>query len=174
MNAPIQTETLLLDLAQPRCEHCQQPFTPRSGSGGKPQRFCSPTCRQSFHAAEGLGSQRRAPHVGEGEKIGPADPEKSMAVLTAAAGADTESVWTIPAQHEIEIISSVGNEPIKLIQLDPLGNEDATILVVRSNAVALARRILWAAGFRSVGLYEQNEQGGCTDLCDGPEPDAAQ
>jgi MYM-type Zinc finger with FCS sequence motif len=31
------------------CEHCGQQFEPRSGSGGKPQRFCSTECRLAFH-----------------------------------------------------------------------------------------------------------------------------
>jgi hypothetical protein len=32
------------------CEHCNSPFTRRTGNGGKPQRFCSPQCRHAFHA----------------------------------------------------------------------------------------------------------------------------
>src|SRR3954453_13463608 len=32
------------------CEHCGKPFTPRKGTGGKPQRFCSTECRLAFHA----------------------------------------------------------------------------------------------------------------------------
>lgn len=31
----------------PTCEQCGMTFTPRVG--GKPQRFCSPDCRRSFH-----------------------------------------------------------------------------------------------------------------------------
>jgi hypothetical protein len=31
---------------QKRCERCSRPFTPRKGSGGKPQRYCSPECRK--------------------------------------------------------------------------------------------------------------------------------
>ena len=31
------------------CEHCGGDFIPRTGSGGKPQRFCSPDCRTAFH-----------------------------------------------------------------------------------------------------------------------------
>ena len=33
----------------PTCEQCSGSFTPRTGSGGKPQRFCSPACRTAFH-----------------------------------------------------------------------------------------------------------------------------
>jgi hypothetical protein len=34
---------------QPKCHQCGEPFEPRSKSGGKPQRFCSPECRAAFH-----------------------------------------------------------------------------------------------------------------------------
>jgi hypothetical protein len=27
------------------CERCSKPFEPRIGSGGRPQRYCSPKCR---------------------------------------------------------------------------------------------------------------------------------
>src|SRR5690349_1327081 len=32
------------------CEQCGEPFAKREGSGGKPQKFCSPECRQAFHS----------------------------------------------------------------------------------------------------------------------------
>src|SRR5262249_24734668 len=43
--------------ACPTCDYCGQPFEPRTGSGGKPQRFCSADCRSTFHAQRG----QRAP-----------------------------------------------------------------------------------------------------------------
>jgi hypothetical protein len=39
----------LIETDKPPCEHCHKPFEARSGSGGKPQRFCSPECRTAFH-----------------------------------------------------------------------------------------------------------------------------
>jgi hypothetical protein len=39
------------------CEQCGKPFEKREGSGGKPQKFCSPDCRQAFHS-NGQRSQR--------------------------------------------------------------------------------------------------------------------
>jgi hypothetical protein len=32
------------------CAKCGAPFTPRQGSGGRPQRFCTDDCRRQFHA----------------------------------------------------------------------------------------------------------------------------
>ena len=44
----------------PLCERCNKPFTPRSRSGGKPQRFCSSECRTASHAgSQRSGSQRQ-------------------------------------------------------------------------------------------------------------------
>jgi hypothetical protein len=43
------------------CEQCGKPFTPRTGSGGKPQRFCSPECRMAFHAENKPQRSQRGP-----------------------------------------------------------------------------------------------------------------
>jgi hypothetical protein len=40
------------------CEHCKSPFAPRTGTGGKPQRFCSARCRQDFHVGKPQREQR--------------------------------------------------------------------------------------------------------------------
>jgi hypothetical protein len=39
----------LFDDNKPRCDQCGEPFEPRTGNGGKPQRFCSSECRIAFH-----------------------------------------------------------------------------------------------------------------------------
>jgi hypothetical protein len=31
------------------CANCQEPFEPRTGSGGKAQKFCAEQCRRQFH-----------------------------------------------------------------------------------------------------------------------------
>src|SRR5262249_15395681 len=43
-----ESDTIAANLTT-HCEQCGKPFEPRSGSGGKPQRFCSPECRAAFH-----------------------------------------------------------------------------------------------------------------------------
>jgi hypothetical protein len=35
------------------CANCHEPFAPRTGSGGKPQRFCTEQCRRQFHGLKG-------------------------------------------------------------------------------------------------------------------------
>jgi hypothetical protein len=47
--------------SQPKCDQCGNPFEPRSNSGGKPQRFCSPECRAAFHSQHQRGPTCSAP-----------------------------------------------------------------------------------------------------------------
>jgi hypothetical protein len=61
------------------CSHCGKTFFPRAGSGGRPQRFCSPECRTTFHAQR---SQRSEPHVGENGAGGVEAPPAETRTLT--------------------------------------------------------------------------------------------
>jgi hypothetical protein len=52
------------------CENCGKSFEPRTGNGGKAQKFCTPTCRRQFHGGDTSNnlhqpgqSQRPAPNV---------------------------------------------------------------------------------------------------------------
>jgi hypothetical protein len=42
---------------KPLCDQCGKQFEPRSKSGGKPQRFCSPECRGAFHTQPQRGQR---------------------------------------------------------------------------------------------------------------------
>src|SRR5262245_15943543 len=46
-----------------QCEQCRQPFEPRKGSGGKPQRFCSAECRTAFHNTDRPNVSTSRPNV---------------------------------------------------------------------------------------------------------------
>ena len=58
---------LLVDQPPPalarRCDRCGSHFNARVGSGGSPQRFCTPGCRRTFNG-ERQRSQRSAPYAG--------------------------------------------------------------------------------------------------------------
>lgn len=78
------TTSLIVEVDKKTCEQCGVEFSPRAGSGGKPQKFCSPQCRTAFHAdAQPKVSQRsptwsaqtRLPAViPHAKKDEPADP----------------------------------------------------------------------------------------------------
>jgi len=76
------------------CEHCSKPFEPRSGSGGKPQRFCSPECRAASHTKPQRA--QRSPTCSNAGQLPAVRPPKTE---DASAGtvedfdwSDTESV----------------------------------------------------------------------------------
>lgn len=43
MTSHPSAEDATCDATAPLCEKCGQPFTRRTASGGRPQRFCSPS-----------------------------------------------------------------------------------------------------------------------------------
>jgi hypothetical protein len=47
--------TLSIDSATPAtlCEHCGKAFEPRSGNGGRPQKYCSEECRRKYKPQRG-------------------------------------------------------------------------------------------------------------------------
>jgi hypothetical protein len=51
------------DAASLLCDRCGAPFNPHRSSGGSRQRFCTTSCRLTFHR-ERLRSQRTAPYAG--------------------------------------------------------------------------------------------------------------
>lgn len=68
------------------CESCQGLFVPRSGSGGKPQRFCSEKCRRSFHAgASPTPSPTPKAGVGDSE-VGHIGAQPKKPTLALACG----------------------------------------------------------------------------------------
>ena len=48
--APTLVPETPADVSGNACEQCGNPFEPRKGSGGKPQRFCSTDCRITSNA----------------------------------------------------------------------------------------------------------------------------
>jgi len=58
-----QQQLSLDDKPEQRCDRCAAPFSPRRGSGGSQQRFCSSDCRMTFHK-ERQRTQRRTSYAG--------------------------------------------------------------------------------------------------------------
>jgi hypothetical protein len=74
------------DQEQRTCEHCGNAFSPRSGSGGRPQKFCSPECRLAFHQRDqhnptyGAPTSPQAPELPKPKTATTAAPEAPTAV----------------------------------------------------------------------------------------------
>jgi hypothetical protein len=74
---------------QPVCQHCTKPFTPRKGTGGKPQRFCHSDCRSAFHAK----APTCAPHVGKVSAPAVTVPTKQTATSDASESDGDADFW---------------------------------------------------------------------------------
>jgi hypothetical protein len=94
-------------------------------------------------------------------------------VVSLAPDADVngeDGFWFIPHQARIEC-SMTADGMVQVWQEGQHGVDDAErIHVAVNNSVALARRILWAAGFKSIGIFAYARGGGCVDLEDGDSP----
>jgi hypothetical protein len=148
---------------QAKCGQCGKPFEPRSKSGGKPQRFCSSECRFEFHAQRGQHSPTCSAITALPAVTEP--PEKD------APAASEDYCWVVPFQPRIEC-SLTNDDEIEIEQISPIHeDENIRIDVARSNAVRLARCILWAAGFKSVLIATGDGGGGYRDIEDGALPE---
>jgi hypothetical protein len=153
------------------CEQCGQPFEPRSGAGGSRQRFCSTECRHAFRTNDRQANPSAQParparsHVaGLPAVIPPAEKD-------APADTPEDRCWSVQEQSRIECSATVDNE-IEIEQLSPLHpDENVRIHVARSNAVRLARCILFATGFKSVLIATGDGGGGYSDVEDGDLPE---
>jgi hypothetical protein len=78
------------------CERCGNTFQPRKGSGGKPQRFCSPECRKGM-VPDAKPNAEPVLNVGEdvGKNIG-----KDVG---SDVGDDDDENIVVPEQLKIEV-----------------------------------------------------------------------
>lgn len=101
------------------------------------------------------------------------DNAVAKGIVSLAPDADVsakDGFWFIPHQARIET-SMTADGVVEIWQEDQHGGNADRIHVAVNNSVALARRILWAAGFKSIGIFAYVKGGGCVDLEDGDSPD---
>jgi hypothetical protein len=153
-------------IGKPLYENCHTSFEPRAGSGGKPQRFCSTDCRRAFNNAQ------RAPTPPTCIAPNPPAVPDSPQPKPAPAPIGEDRCWVVPFQPRIEC-SATHDDEVEIEQISSIhSDENVRIHVARSNAVRLARNILFAAGFKSVLIATLDGVGGYSDVEDGdlPEP----
>lgn len=146
----------------PICDRCGGRFAPRSGSGGRRQRFCSSACRSAFHAQRGQrGPTCAAPiDAGVGEYR---DEKRAPAADCGAArpGAATPTDWSDPPSDDEEFdwggddvilppepataiyFNSAGQVVVRQRgEFDYRGDGDPCVFFDRQRAVIVARAIL--------------------------------
>lgn len=89
-----------------------------------------------------------------------------VAVLRVVESQPANS-WGIPRQAAINCLP-LADGGVEIRQAADLGpEEDQTVTVTDSNAVALARSILFAAGFKAIYIATEGPGGARVDLADG-------
>jgi len=82
------------------------------------------------------------------------------------AGDDRELYYEIPHQAKIEC-RALADGGVEIWQEGQHGPDEASIIhVAGGNVVQLARLLLYAAGFQTIGIFT-HEKGGCVDVEDG-------
>jgi hypothetical protein len=92
--------------------------------------------------------------------------EQEKARDTLGMNDDLDVYWQIPRQAAIEC-RPLGKGNVEIWQEGQHGDEDASVFnIAAGNAVQFARSVLYAAGFRRIGIYTY-EHGGNVDVEDG-------
>lgn len=130
-----------------KCAHCDQPFVPRNGTGGKAQKFCKPECRHAWHAANPQRDQRSP--TCDAPSLLPAIPERPSPQNEPAADSEPSSEfdWSRDRDdvvaHEQPASAVHWNPRGQLVirQLHPLGDDDAYVYFSPQSLPALIGRL---------------------------------
>lgn len=107
------------------CKNCGKIFWPRTGSGGKKQKFCCTKCRLDFHATNVPNVAQRG-DVESGLPVVVEQPEQKT-----SPEASDEEVCLLPAQPEVNFYIDE-NGDIWLTQSN-WPDEDSKIVIRREN-----------------------------------------
>ena len=137
------------------CQQCREQFTPRVGSGGKPQRFCSSECRQRWHTANANVAQRRSQHVGADDLI----PEKPLPEQNLTNAFRTGSTAPSPEPDQFDWI----NDDAIVLKEQPA----TAIYRNRDNSIVIRQQAAWDREEDTlIFITEQNVMPFLDQLCD--------
>ncbi|MGB6756715.1 MAG: hypothetical protein WBE14_28545 [Xanthobacteraceae bacterium] len=119
------------------CEKCGVEFSPRAGTGGKPQRFCSPQCRTALHAEVSPNVSQRSPTCGA-ETTLPAATQPTEKDEPAAAGEDFD--WKdrnsiVLHEQPTTAIYFNPNGGLVIRQMASWCEEDDPVVVIAANRI---------------------------------------
>jgi hypothetical protein len=157
----------------PTCEHCQQPFQPRSSnSGGLPQRFCSSTCRKASNNSKrrsqrltdvGLNSNENFEHLNRSttphcETLLQLTNNSPTTHEALAPKDDDRFDWThdgtamLEEQRQVAIyIGERGHLVIRQRADWPTERDDTVILISPQNVIEFVDKLTDVAGIPSLG-----------------------
>jgi hypothetical protein len=145
----------------PLCEECGQPFTERKGTGGKPQRFCSPECRTTYHS-ENRQRDQRSPTCSE-RAVTPVTPVAKPTPTTkevpqrAYEEDVTEFDWNdedtlvLRRQFAVAVYRTPDGSLVIRQERDWNEEDDTCIVISPENVGDFVDRLTDAAGIPTVG-----------------------
>lgn len=132
-------------VTNPECQHCGEMFTPRKGTGGRPQIYCSAPCRTAANAT------RPKPEP-------PAQPPSLPAIVTPKPPQPPqppEFDWwgnnadvVIPEQQGIAVYENLRGEIVIRQKRDWCDEDDTYIAVQRQNLRTLIDKLVDMEGDR--------------------------
>ena len=138
----------------PACQQCGDSFTPRKGSGGRPQRFCSAECRVAFHA-KGQRSQRSPTYIAPSASpavLDPGDQQSTQAAISEAEDedpfSDAESL-AAPEQAATVVYNNKAGELVIAQRRWP--DDDVFIFIAPANIAGFLDKLCDVAGVPSYG-----------------------
>lgn len=133
------------------CEHCGGDFVPRTGSGGKPQRFCSPDCRTAFH--ERQRSQQGPTCVSETQPkaiaVQPAQINEPAATPDDDAFKWNDDSTILPEQQAIAVYFNRAGDLVIRQERSWDRDEDSFVFVARDSISAFIDRLTNHLGYGS-------------------------
>jgi hypothetical protein len=142
------------DVNPPLCERCNKPFTARSGSGGKPQRFCSSECRTASHTdSQRSGSQRQD----DQQNVGKTPALETLGTSPHTTEDSDKFDWAndedivLREQQSIAIYRNKHDGLVIRQERRWDQEEDVCIIVTAENIDAFIDRLTDVAGIPSVG-----------------------
>ena len=139
--------------SNPSCEHCDEPFKPRKGKGGKPQRFCSPECRTAFNNSNRLS--RHCDELGRPDDLlAPAPGSPAARHLRLDPDAFRWDVDEDVVLHDQRATAIYHNERDDIvIRQERAWDEDDDVFVIirRENIQAFLDKLCGACGIPGVG-----------------------
>jgi hypothetical protein len=138
------------------CDHCGDTFAPRTKSGGKPQRFCSPECRASYHDSQ---RPQRGPTCEPPNALpaitGQSTPQTAQAGSPEGDGEEdfrwgSEST-IIPEQQAVAVYLNPNDDLVIRQERAWDQAEDSFVFVCRENIDAFVDKLTDLLGYGSAG-----------------------
>jgi hypothetical protein len=141
-----------------RCQHCDEWFTPRTGSGGKPAKFCSTECRRAADAerkANAPNARQRASGMTEAEAVAYAEKAAKATLANLQRDEASDFDWRaddcVVLQEQAETAIYFNDSGGLVIRQRNWPHEDQTVIITKECIEAFHDKLCDALGIGSIG-----------------------